>query len=44
MTWFGHCITNVTGALKALPTASGNVIIEHGRVGADLQQAQSRSS
>jgi hypothetical protein len=27
MTWFGHCITNVNSALKALPTAGQLMLI-----------------
>ena len=38
MTWFGHCITNVTSALKALPTAGQLMLISDLRDFLDRQE------
>jgi hypothetical protein len=42
MTWFGHCITNVSSALKALPTAGQLVLISDLRNFLDLQEQEIR--
>jgi hypothetical protein len=38
MTWFGHCITNVGSALRALPTAGQLMLISDLRNFLDLQE------
>jgi hypothetical protein len=40
MTWFGHCITNVTAALRALPTAGQLMLISDLRNFLDRQEQQ----
>jgi hypothetical protein len=42
MTWFGHCITNVTSALKALPTAGQLMLIGDLRDFLDRQEQEIR--
>jgi hypothetical protein len=42
MTWFGHCITNVSSALKALPTASQLMLINDLRDFLDRQEQEIR--
>jgi hypothetical protein len=40
MTWFGHCIVNVTAALRALPTAGQLMLISDLRDFLDRQEHQ----
>ena len=40
MTWFGHCIINVTAALRALPTAGQLMLISDLRDFLDRQEQQ----
>jgi hypothetical protein len=42
MTWFGHCITNVSAALKALPTAGQLMLISDLRDFLDRQEQEIR--
>jgi hypothetical protein len=42
MTWFGHCITNVSSALKALPTAGQLMLISDLRGFLDRQEEEIR--
>jgi len=42
MTWFGHCITNVSSALKALPTAGQLMLISDLRDFLDRQEQEIR--
>ena len=42
MTWFGHCITNVTNALKALPPAGQLMLINDLRGFLDRQEQEIR--
>ena len=42
MTWFGHCITNVSTALKALPTAGQLMLISDLRDFLDRQEQEIR--
>ena len=42
MTWFGHCIINVTSALKALPTAGQLMLISDLRDFLDRQEQEIR--
>jgi hypothetical protein len=42
MTWFGHCITNVSSALKALPTAGQLMLINDLRDFLDRQEQEIR--
>jgi hypothetical protein len=43
MTWFGHCITNVSSALKALPTAGQLMLISDLRGFLDRQEEENSS-
>jgi hypothetical protein len=40
MTWFGHCITHVAAALRALPTAGQLMLISDLRDFLDRQEQQ----
>jgi len=42
MTWFGHCITNVSSALKALPAAGQLMLISDLRDFLDRQEQEIR--
>jgi hypothetical protein len=42
MTWFGHCITNVSSALKALPAAGQLMLISDLRGFLDRQEEEIR--
>jgi hypothetical protein len=42
MTWFGHCITNVSSALNALPTAGQLMLISDLRDFLDRQEQEIR--
>jgi hypothetical protein len=42
MTWFGHCITNVSSALNALPTAGQLMLISDLRAFLDRQEQEIR--
>jgi hypothetical protein len=42
VTWFGHCITNVSSALKALPTAGQLMLISDLRDFLDRQEQEIR--
>jgi hypothetical protein len=42
MTWFGHCITNVSNALRALPTAGQLMLISDLRDFLDRQEQEIR--
>jgi hypothetical protein len=42
MTWFGHCITNVSIALKSLPTAGQLMLINDLRDFLDRQEQEIR--
>jgi hypothetical protein len=42
MTWFGHCITNVTSALRALPPAGQFMLISDLRDFLDRQEQEIR--
>jgi hypothetical protein len=42
MTWFGHCIVNVTSALRALPSAGQLMLIHDLRDFLDRQEQEIR--
>jgi len=42
MTWFGHCIVNVTSVLRALPSAGQLVLIHDLRDFLDRQEQEIR--
>jgi hypothetical protein len=44
MSWFGHCIVNVTTALRALPSAGQLMLIYDLRDFLDRQEQENQSS